>query len=417
VLVTAFLANVPDHVYFKDRDSRFVAVSASMVRLFGRSSADEIIGRTDFDFFAESHARPAFEDEQRIIRTGQPILGLVEKEVWPDGHVTWVQSSKLPLRDAAGAIIGTFGISKDITQAKQTEAVLEDTRKDLLDASRRAGMAEVASGVLHNVGNVLTSVNVSASMVAQGLHRSKVDALVKVAALLREHTGDAGEFLNHDPRGRKLPAFLESLGRHFVEERARLLEEVRVLQESIDHIKEIVAMQQDYATTAGVVEPHDAATLFEDALRMNTAALARHEVTVVRDFPPVPPVVAERGKVLQILVNLIRNAKYALDDGRPPEKVLSLRIESPPGGRVRLVVQDNGIGIPAENLARIFAHGFTTRKGGHGFGLHSSALAARESQGSLSVQSDGPGTGATFVLELPAAPAGAVPVNALAPAA
>jgi signal transduction histidine kinase len=138
---------------------------------------------------------------------------------------------------------------------------------------------------------------------------------------------------------------------------------------------------------------------------------------VVRDFPPVPPVVAERGKVLQILVNLIRNAKYALDDGRPPEKVLSLRIESPPGGRVRLVVQDNGIGIPAENLARIFAHGFTTRKGGHGFGLHSSALAARESQGSLSVQSDGPGTGATFVLELPAAPAGAVPVNALAPAA
>jgi signal transduction histidine kinase len=136
---------------------------------------------------------------------------------------------------------------------------------------------------------------------------------------------------------------------------------------------------------------------------MNVSALARHDVTVVREYLPVPRVAVEKGKVLQILINLIRNAKYACDDGQkdnPREKILTMRIE-PGNGLVRLIVRDNGIGIPQENLTRIFAHGFTTRSYGHGFGLHSSALAAKEMKGSLIALSDGPGCGATFVLELP----------------
>jgi signal transduction histidine kinase len=125
---------------------------------------------------------------------------------------------------------------------------------------------------------------------------------------------------------------------------------------------------------------------------------------VIRDFQPVPQILAERGKVLQILVNLIRNAKYAADDGRHTDKVITLRITTGAPGRVHLAVQDNGVGIPAENLTRIFGHGFTTRKTGHGFGLHSSANAAKEMKGSLSVHSDGPGQGASFTLDLPATP-------------
>ncbi|HEX3729232.1 MAG TPA: PAS domain-containing protein, partial [Opitutaceae bacterium] len=144
VLVAAFLANIPDNVYFKDRESRFIAASSSFLRYFGLSRAEDLVGKTDFDFFSASHARPALEDEQRIMRTGESIVGKVEKEVWPDGRVTWAMTSKLPLRDEEGAIIGTFGLSKDVTDAKKTEEALEKAHKDLVDASRLAGMAEVA---------------------------------------------------------------------------------------------------------------------------------------------------------------------------------------------------------------------------------------------------------------------------------
>ncbi|HVW22020.1 MAG TPA: ATP-binding protein [Opitutaceae bacterium] len=408
-LVAAFLANIPDNVYFKDRNSRFIAASSSFIRYFGLSRPEELVGKTDFDFFSASHARPALEDEQRIMRTGESIVGKVEKEVWPDGRVTWAMTNKMPLRDEDGAIIGTFGLSKDVTAAKQTEEALEKAHKDLMDASRLAGMAEVATGVLHNVGNVLNSLNVSATVIANGLKHSKTEALTKLSALLEEHAADLGGFLSQDPKGRLVPEFLKSLSRHAGEERARLLQEIDSLQKNIDHIKEIVSMQQAYATMVGVVEPLEASALMEDALRMNSSALLRHEVSAVREYEAVPPVFAERGKVLQILINLIRNAKYALDEGRESDKVVTLRIEPGAGGAVRFVVRDNGVGIARENLDRIFNHGFTTRTHGHGFGLHSSALSAKEMKGSLSVHSDGPGRGAEFRLELPSAPPAGAP--------
>ncbi len=410
-LVAAFLENIPDKVFFKDRRSRFIAVSRSCVQNFGGATAAQIIGRTDFDFYAASHARPAYEDEQSIIRTGEPILNKVEREIWTDGRITWALTSRLPLRNHEGVIIGTFGLSKDITRQREMELALEQAHKELVDASRLAGMAEVATGVLHNVGNVLNSLNVSASVLATGLRQSKAESLAKIAAMLRERQGDLSAFLTTDPKGRRIPELIASLARHSLQERDRLIQEIGHLQKNIDHIKEIVSMQQAYATMIGVVEPLDPQLLFEDALRMNAGSLLRHEVTVERDFPFVPAALGERAKVLQILVNLIRNAKFACDDSGRGEKRIVLRLASAPG-RVRLIVEDNGVGIPAENLTRIFGHGFTTRQrsGGHGFGLHSAANAAREMKGSLSVHSAGPGAGAAFTLELPVAPP-AVPAS------
>ena len=401
-LVNAFLHNVPDHVYFKDLESRFITASTSQMNALGCSTQSALRGRTDFDFFNPEHATRAYEDEQRIIRTGQPMLGKLENETWPDGRVTWVLTSKLPLRNERGEIIGTFGVSKDVTKQKETEQALERAQRELVDASRLAGMAEVATGVLHNVGNVLNSLNVSASVISAGFKQSKVESLAKVSALLRDHTSDLGDFLTNDPKGRRIPEFLESLAVHSLAERDRLLAEADSLQRNVDHIKEIVAMQQSYATMVSIIEPLDATALMEDSLRMNVGALARHAVNVVRDFKPAPQILAEKAKVLQILVNLIRNAKYAADDGGRADKLVTLRIETTAEGRVRLTVADNGIGIPPENLTRIFGHGFTTRVGGHGFGLHSSANAAREMKGSLTVHSDGLGLGAAFTLELPA---------------
>lgn len=336
--------------------------------------------------------------------TGEPVIGKLERTQWLDGREGWSEVTKLPLRNAAGEIIGTFGLSKDMTEAQRMALDLEKAQRDILEASRLAGMAEVATGVLHNVGNVLTSLNVSANVLATTLSQSKADSLSRLVALLEAHADDLAAFVENDPKGKLIPAFLESLANHWQEERDLLLREITSLQENVDHVKEIVSMQQAYATMVGVVEPLDPAALMEDALRMNAGALVRHDVAVVRDFEPVPPVLAEKAKVLQILVNLIRNAKYAADDGGKSEKIVTLRVA--PGTRpncVRLVVADNGIGIPPENLPRIFTHGFTTRKDGHGFGLHSALTIAREMQGTLEVQSDGLHCGATFTLELPVA--------------
>jgi PAS domain S-box-containing protein len=404
VLVDAFLENVHDFVYFKDRQSRYIALSKSLVSCFGCTSPLEVLGRSNFDFFSRENAQASFDDEQAIIRTGQPILDKVEQKIFPDGRMIWLSMTKMPLRDNYGDIIGTFGVSRDITAARHLKLELEVAQKDLVDASRVAGMAEVATGVLHNVGNVLSSLNVSATMIGTGLRGSKADSLAKICGLIAENRTQLGPFLTADPKGRKLPEFIASLAAHGVAERDRLLGEIASLQKNIDHIKEIVTMQQAYATTVGHVEPLAPESLMEDALRMNSGSLVRHDVRVVQDFSFTPAVLGEKGKILQILVNLIRNAKYACDDGPHADKVITLRIAPTAEGRVQFIVRDNGVGIPAENLTRIFGHGFTTRKHGHGFGLHSSANAAREMKGTLVAASEGPGLGATFTLDLPAAP-------------
>lgn len=403
-LVAAFMENIPEKIFFKDRQSRFVAVSRSMLLNFRATRPEEVVGRTDFDFFSAEHAQPAFEDEQRILRTGEPILNKVEKESWPDRPPTWSLTSKLPLRNSRGSIIGTFGISKDITRTRELELALEKAHQELVAASRLAGMAEVATGVLHNVGNVLSSLNVSSTLIADCLRQSRAEGLAKIAVLLRENQGQLGDFLADDPRGQRVPEVLRTLARLFAEQRERLSHEISSLQKNIDHIKEIVFLQQDYATMGGLVEPLDAVSLMEDSLRMNADTLARNDVEVAREFHEAPRVLGERGKILQILVNLIRNAKHACRDTGRSGMLITLRVVATDTRRVQFIVADTGVGIPADNITRIFAHGFTTRIGGHGFGLHSAANAAKEMKGSLSVQSDGLGHGATFTLDLPAAP-------------
>jgi PAS domain S-box-containing protein len=414
-LLRAFLKNIPDQIYFKDLESRFIAVSDSMVAKHRLAGPEDMLGKTDADFFAPEHALAALEDERAIMRTGVPIAHKLEKETHPDGSVTWCVTSKLPLHDASGAVIGTFGISRDVTTSRRLQEQLETTHRDLVDASRKAGMADVATGVLHNVGNVLNSVNVSAELLAEGLRQSRVDGVGKLADLFAAQAADLPAFLA-GPRGRQVPAYLADLSRVLLAERDRLLEEVAGLRKSVEHIKDVVAMQQSFAVSVGMIEPLDPAGLLEDSLHLNVAALIRHDIRVVRDYAPSPRVLADRSRVLQILVNLVRNAKHALDDGAPAEKCLTLRIESAEPDHVRLIVSDNGVGIAPEHLERIFAHGFTTRKTGHGFGLHSAANAARELGGRLSVRSAGPGLGATFTLELPVAPPDASPSAASRPA-
>ena len=270
----------------------------------------------------------------------------------------------------------------------------------LMDASRQAGMAEVATSVLHNVGNVLNSVNVSSSLIAEKVRQSKVSSLAKVVALLQTHEADLPGFFANNTQGKQLPSYLASLATRLTQEQVNVLNEIAALSANIQHIKEVVAMQQGHAKTGGLTETVPVIDMVEDALRLNLGSLDRHSVKLVREFSPVPPVSVEKHKVLQILVNLIRNAKHACDDSGRDDKQITLRVAGSDGS-LKISVEDNGVGIAPENLTRIFGHGFTTRKEGHGFGLHSGALAAKELGGTLIAFSAGPGQGAIFTLELP----------------
>ncbi len=268
-------------------------------------------------------------------------------------------------------------------------------------------MAEVATGVLHNVGNVLNSINVSATLVADRLRNSKLLELTRALDLMSQHAADLGDYLMQDERGKRVPGFLRLVGTHMNRNHALIMDELSSLTKNVDHIKSIVAMQQSYAGAAGVVESLSLAELVDDAIRLNASSFDKYNIEVVREYADIPEVRIEKQKVLQILTNVMTNAKDALLEGTVEQRRLVVRIrvdQQPAQARLLIEVLDNGVGIPKENLTRVFSHGFTTKRHGHGFGLHSSANAARELGGTLTAYSEGPGRGALFIVDLPFRP-------------
>jgi PAS domain S-box-containing protein len=293
-------------------------------------------------------------------------------------------------------------LANDVTERNRAQRQLEEMHKQLMDASRQAGMAEVATGVLHNVGNVLNSVNVSATVLADSVRKSKAGSIRKVADLLDANKADLQTFFTNGGKGQMLPGYLATLAQQLEAEQQARLGEIDQLTKNIAHIKEIVAMQQNYAKVSGVMENFAPRVLLDEALRMASNELNRQHIDVEIVCPKeLPEVCVDRHKVMQILINLITNARQAMERNAAGEKKLTVTARYDGGERLSVEIRDTGCGIPAENITRIFNHGFTTKESGHGFGLHSAANAAKEIGGRLTGASDGPGLGAAFTLELP----------------
>ncbi|MCC7377526.1 MAG: PAS domain S-box protein [Verrucomicrobiales bacterium] len=370
---------------------RFLDVNDAAIRNYGYT-ADEFLSLTAPQIYAPEPAQPRRLERSR---------SAPDRHRRKDGSIIDVEVSADPIEYHDRQV--WLVIAQDITDRKKAESDLAAANEKLIHSSRQAGMAEVATGVLHNVGNVLNSVNVSASLIRTKLTHSRVASLAKTADLIQSRTQDLGDYLSKDAQGRLIPGYLSQLAKHLDEERAQLINEARLLLENIEHIREIVSVQQGIAKVSGVTEPLDPVALFEDAIRMSGNVFGRRGIQVIQEFSSTARVAADRHKVLQILINLLTNARHALEQNPVQPKVITLRIVPADGGLVALEVRDNGVGISKDAHQRIFQLGFTTRKDGHGFGLHSGALAAREMGGSLSVESPGPGCGATFRLELPLA--------------
>ena len=407
-LLATVIGELPLALLACDVSGQVTHYNRAAVELFGIPTQHSSAARTPYPItsqvFLPDGSTPVAREQRPLARAlgGAEVSDVEYIIVRPDSAVRTAVSSARRLVGPAGQVLGAVVVVQDITERRLAEKELEDLHKQLLDASRQAGMAEVATNVLHNVGNVLNSVNVSASLITERIRKSKCVGLTRVAALLSEHAGDLAGYLM-GAQGRHLPVYLQELATQLVAERDDAAAELSALRSNVEHIKEIVAVQQSYARRGGMTDTLDVRVLVEDSLRMNEGALSRHGVTIVRDFQDVPLVQGEKHKVLQILVNVIRNAKYACDESKAAEKRVTVRVRAA-DGRVVIAVIDTGVGIPPENLEHIFNHGFTTRKDGHGFGLHSSALAARELGGTLHAESAGTGHGATFTLTLPLKP-------------
>ena len=391
-----------DGMRLTDRDGIMLRVNDAYCRMV-QKSRKELEGQLMTIVHSKANADFVLSTYQKRVDSNALVPHFGTEVILWNGAKAWFELSN-SLLEVPGKLRCVLSIFRDVTIRKQTELELASMHQQLLEVSRQAGMAEVATNVLHNVGNVLNSVNVSSSLISDMVRTSKAGNLAKAVALLQAHENDLGDFLTNDPKGRQLPGYLKSLANHLAGEQQETLKELKSLAANIDHIKEIITMQQSYAKVLGVTESLPVVDLVEDAMRLNAGAMERHQVKVVREYFEVPPILVDKHKVLQILVNLIRNAKYALDDRGHTDKRMVLQVGLNGNNTVKISVIDNGVGIPSENLTRIFEHGFTTRKEGHGFGLHNGALTAKELGGKLTAYSDGPGKGATFTLELPRQP-------------
>jgi PAS domain S-box-containing protein len=360
----------------------------------------------------------SFETEGTVV--------VLRTAIQSSGETLYFENACVPLRDEHGEITGGIEICRNITdrvsleeevkernvelgqlnkqlkrqtrQLESTLATLSETQSRLVDASRRAGMVEVATNILHNAGNALNGVRVAAGVIRETVQTSDVKGLARVVALMDQYKGELGRFIDEHPKGKKLPQYLEALSHGLQGEQARLMEEIASLTDKIDQIRAIIDLQQSYAGAGGVNEVCDLKTVVEDALRINEEDLKRFDISVNRDYEELPYVSLDRHKVTIVLTNLISNATNAMHGAPGSIQVTTKKCDN---DRVEITVKDDGIGIPSGDLQRIFAHGFTTRKECLGFGLHSAANAAAEMGGTLIAHSDGLGKGAAFKLEVP----------------
>lgn len=317
-----------------------------------------------------------------------------------------LDGSRFPCRMSIGQVsvhnkVSYTIIARDETVRMESEKQLADTNRQLIESSRKAGIAEVATGVLHNVGNVLNSVTTSSGVIAEILDQSSVSQLAAGAEILNQHKADLTKFLTTDPRGLHFSDFVDQVSAALTKDRMRLTEENSRLREHIQHIREVIRAQQEEARATPVRQPESPAELMEQAVRLNASRHADSGIQITTEFGDCPTVFSDRHKIVQVLTNLVANAHDAVVDvsGRP--RIVTLRTHVVENDFVEFMVEDNGVGMAKGVLSQVLKFGFTTKHDGHGFGLHSCDQAVKALGGELRIHSDGVNRGSSFSLVLP----------------
>jgi PAS domain S-box-containing protein len=398
----ALVAKYTDNaVVVTDPQGVVVWVNEGFTRMTGYSSG-EAIGRKPGSFLQGPSTSPESIDQMRLAIRENRGVNVEILNYHKSGDPYWVALEIRPIIGDDGNVINFIAIETNITDRIEAEKEKENLNRQMVGLSRQAGMAEVATGVLHNVGNALNSVNISVDLLTQRLASTRTASLSKAAEIIEQHETDLTAFFQSD-RGRQFPLLIRKLTDALESERSDCMEEAERLRKSVAHIKQIVKKQQNHARGSHHVlaERLQLDLAVDEALRIRSELIEEHQVIVTTDYDDAPDAWADRHLVIEILVNLIGNAVNAVDQNVMQERSLAIKIHADGEQHVQIAVSDNGIGIQPEHMKKIFSHGFTTRDEGHGFGLHSSILAAESMGGTIAAKSAGRNCGATFSLRLP----------------
>jgi signal transduction histidine kinase len=321
----------------------------------------------------------------------------------PDGVVAHIESVAAVVTGRDSSDRRLVGTSVDITERVEADKRERQLQRQLLEASHQAGMAEVATGVLHNVGNVLNSLGIASSAAQMRLKASQIEKVGQVAALLEDNRGTLAQFLVDDARGQRLPEYLAALSRRLSTDNTAIHQEFEAISGHVQYLRQVVQAQQSFARIGGTRDEIDVRELVETALTLKAQELRGTHIT--REIVQLPAVRTDRYKLLQILVNFIANAcdAMAANSAAPARLAISVRTVL---DQLEISVEDSGVGMDPEQLPRVWEFGFTTKAHGHGFGLHSAAVAAQQLGGAVSAHSAGPGRGACFRVTIPVNAAG-----------
>jgi PAS domain S-box-containing protein len=389
-LMETFVNNIPDMAWVKDRNSNFIIANKMFCDTVGMAN-EFLVNNTCDVCFGELATK--FKADDRAVMESKTQKRIEESILDGNQKVVWLETIKSPLRDGAGAIVGTVGIARDITERKRLNAALNT-------ASRLGGMAEVAIGVLHNVGNAINSVNVSASLVGDKLQSKSMKLLSRGMELVAAHKDDLVHFLTEDPSGKALIQGLPRLSSSIMREQQEMTAEVDSVRGHLGQIMQTIQRQEEYARVTSVVEKCSLDQVIDEALAFVVARCKELGVQVKTEVDEMLDITQDRNQIVQILANLMRNAVDALAGADRPEKAIGVVGHRHGDDRFRIEVSDNGAGISDEDRPAIFRYGFSTKRDGHGFSLHNSSVLAHAMGGELSFSSDGAGRGSRFCLEL-----------------
>jgi NO-binding membrane sensor protein with MHYT domain len=309
-----------------------------------------------------------------------------------------ISSSAIDPNIMAVSIAGATAVILGI--AFFTSTYKEALNQEQLEKARQLGMAEVAASVLHNVGNVLNSINVSGNILLEQLTNTKLKKLNDLAIMVEENKNNFGNFINENPKGQYVPEFLLMINACQKNEQKIMLQEAKILIKNLQHIKDIISMQQDLSKTSDFEQLLPVEKLVEEALLLTDVDYSSRGITIKTEFETMHSILLDKVKLLQILVNLLRNAKDSLLASNHSNKILSVKTRHI-NKFVNILINDNGIGLTEEQMKKIFTYGYSTKLEGHGYGLHASILSVRSMNGDLKAESEGEGKGATFIIELP----------------